>query len=95
MSGTTLFLPERERWVAWMVGGNRLSGPASTDRRKKIAFFFASAVIGPIDKLLPRVHQRVCCPSESLPSCFSPSSAPGSRMGRWGQSLHIWPVPYA
>ena len=77
-------------------GRNRHSGPASTERRKKIAFFLeVSAVIGPLDKSLPRVHQMVLSQtSERIPSCFYPSSDPGS--GRWadGQSFYIWAMPY-
>lgn len=54
-------------------------GLVSTERRKKIAFFLeVSRVIGPLDKLLPRVHQIVSSPSERIPSCFDPSPDPGS-----------------
>lgn len=63
----------------WMGEETGILGLASTERRKKIAFFLeVSAVIGPLDKLLPRVHQIMLSPPERISSCFYPSSDPGS-----------------
>lgn len=67
---------------------NKHSGPASIERRKKIAFSLeVSAVIGPADKSLPRVHRMLLSPSERIPSCFYPSSDPGS--GRWADAQSL------
>lgn len=48
-------------------------------------FLLGSALIGPLDKLLPGVYKMVFSSSERIPSCFYPSSDPGSRMGRRGK----------